>query len=242
MNGKEKRITVFGDSIGKGFFTEKGKLTRTKENAVTLFSEYYGVSVENRSMYGQSLSRVWERDLAGKYLAEIDKTKDNVAVIELGGNDADFDWAEVCARPEEDHRPKTEIGRFAERFGEIVDRFIAAGVRLYVCTIVPVSSKKYFANVVRRFGHEDAVMKFFRGDYNTISRHQEMFNNEILMTACGRRVPVIDLRRRFLDTNRFEEMICEDGIHPNKLGQREIFEAVKQSVGRPACRNAFFSS
>ena len=51
-----------------------------------------------------------------------------------------------------------------------------------------------------------------------------------------------DLRRRFLDTNRFEEMICEDGIHPNELGQREIFEAVKQSVGRPACRNAFFSS
>ena len=42
--------------------------------------------------------------------------------------------------------------------------------------------------------------------------------------------------------NRFEEMICEDGIHPNELGQREIFEAVKQSVGRPACRNAFFSS
>ena len=123
-----------------------------------------------------------------------------------------------------------------------LDRLLSAGVEVIPCTIPPVCSDRFFREVISRLADGDKVLEFFRGDTGTIYRHQEMFNNEILMTACGRRVPVIDLRRRFLDTNRFEEMICEDGIHPNELGQREIFEAVKQSVGRPACRNAFFSS
>lgn len=231
MTGMGKKITVFGDSIGKGIFTEKGKIVRAKESAVSLASSYYGVPIDNRSAYGQSLSRVWERKLTERYLREIDPAERNVAVLELGGNDADFDWAEVCLAPEKEHLPRTEIGEFSRRLGEIVDRLRSAGVKVYVCSIVPVSSRKYFRNVVSRFGGETSVLQFFRGDYDTISRHQEMFNNEILMCACRRGVPVIDLRRKFLDTNRFEEMMCEDGIHPNEDGQRAIFQAVKECVG-----------
>ena len=73
-------------------------------------------------------------------------------------------------------------------------------------------------------------MRFFKGDVNTIHRHQEMFNNEILKNSYKAGVRVIDLRKEFLDTNEFESMICRDGIHPNSLGHECIFGALKQFV------------
>ena len=40
---KEKKITVFGDSIGKGVFTDGGKIEVIKDNAVRLFEDWKGV-------------------------------------------------------------------------------------------------------------------------------------------------------------------------------------------------------
>ena len=46
---REKKITVFGDSIGKGVFTDGGKIEVIKDNAVKLFEEWKGIEIDNRS-------------------------------------------------------------------------------------------------------------------------------------------------------------------------------------------------
>ena len=103
---REKKITVFGDSIGKGVFTDGGKIEVIKDNAVRLFEEWKGIEIDNRSGYGQSLKRLLDKGVIEKYIAGLDKSKRNIAVIELGGNDADFDWKAVADAP---------IERFKER-------------------------------------------------------------------------------------------------------------------------------
>ena len=40
--------------------------------------------------------------------------KKNIAIIELGGNDADFVWEDVCVSPEEFHISKSEPKEFSE--------------------------------------------------------------------------------------------------------------------------------
>ena len=102
---KEKKITVFGDSIGKGVFTDGGKIEVIKDNAVKLFEEWKGIEIDNRSGYGQSLKRLLDKGVIEKYIAGLDKSKRNIAVIELGGNDADFDWKAVADAPNENHYP-----------------------------------------------------------------------------------------------------------------------------------------
>ena len=41
---------------------------------------------------------------------------------------------------------------------------------------------------------------------------------------------VIYLRQRFLNRNDFDSLMCNDGIHPNELGQREMFLAAQKYV------------
>ena len=77
---REKKITVFGDSIGKGVFTDGGKIEVIKDNAVRLFEEWKGIEIDNRSGYGQSLKRLLDKGVIEKYIAGLDKSKRNTRI------------------------------------------------------------------------------------------------------------------------------------------------------------------
>ncbi len=226
----ETKITLFGDSIGKGITTDNGKIEMLSKTAVGLFENNYGTKIDNRACYGQSIKRLAKKGAIDSYIKSIDKDKNNIAVIELGGNDADFDWKRVGLCPNGAHTPNTDIKEFSSLYGEAISKLKGAGVKVVACTIVPIDSKRFFNRVIGGLTDKNRVLEFFKGDYNTIHRHQEMFNNEILKNAYGKGVRVIDLRRKFLDTNDFEGLMCLDGIHPNEKGQAEIFSAINECV------------
>ena len=226
----DTKITLFGDSIGKGITTDNGKIELLSQTAVGLFEDDYGLKIDNRACYGQSVKRLTKKGVVDSYIKSIDKGRNNVAVIELGGNDADFDWKTVGLSPNGEHTPNTEIKEFSSLYGETISKLQDAGVKVVACTIVPIDSKRFFNRVIGGLTDKNRVLEFFKGDYNTIHRHQEMFNNEILKNAYSQGAKVIDLRRKFLDTNDFEGLMCLDGIHPNERGQAEIFSAINEYV------------
>ena len=186
--------------------------------------------MDNRSVFGQSLKRITQRNQFDRYLSTIDTAERNVAVLELGGNDADFNWREVAESPMENHGPQTPLKEFSSLYKSTIEKLQSAGVKVIVCTIVPIDSKRFFDRVIGGIADKNKVLEFFNGDFNTIHRHQEMFNNEILKNAYSYGLPVIDLREKFLESNRFEELMCLDGIHPNQSGQLEIFHAVNEFI------------
>ena len=227
---KNKIITVFGDSIGKGITTDSGKPTVMNNYAVKSFEEAYGIKTDNISAFGNSLKRICERGVIDRYISGLDKTKKNVAVIELGGNDADFDWKSVAAAPNDDHTSKTSPEEFSALYKDALDKLLNAGVEVVPCTIPPVMSERYFSNVISKLADGEKVLEFFKGDVDTIYRHQEMFNNEILKNSYAKGLNIIDLRQRFLTSLRFGNLMCRDGIHPNEKGQDEIFFAARNFV------------
>lgn len=227
---KNLKITVFGDSIGKGIFTDGGKPVVMENSAVNLFESSFAINVDNRSVFGQSLKRIIQRNLLERYLSTIDCKERNVVVLELGGNDADFDWQKVAENPADNHGPKTSIREFSSLYKAAIEKLQSAGVKVVVCTIVPIDSKRFFDRVIGGIADKKKVLEFFNGDFNTIHRHQEMFNNEILKNSYSYGLPVIDLREKFLESNDFENLMCLDGIHPNQKGQREIFNAVNEFI------------
>ena len=226
--GTNTKITVFGDSIGKGINTDSGKIEVMADNAVGLFEKEFNINVDNRSVYGQSLKRIVERGLVDRYIENIDRSQKNVVVIELGGNDADFNWRQVAENPDVYHGPQTDVKQFSKFYGETIKKLNGAGVKVVVCTIVPIDSERFFNRVIGGLTDKNRVLEFFKGDFNTIHRHQEMFNNEILKNAYSTGSLVIDLRKEFLDTNDFENLMCYDGIHPNAQGHQKIYGAVNE--------------
>lgn len=223
---KNLKITVFGDSIGKGIVTDNGKLEVLDSSAVALFEKWSGVKIDNRSAYGQSLKRIYERGIIDIYLNSISEEDNNVVVIELGGNDSDYDWRKVALSPKENHDSKTSVKEFSLYYGEIIKKLIKKRVKVVTCSIVPIDSERFFNNVIGNLTDKQKILEFFKGDYNTIHRHQETFNNEILKNSYKYGVSVIDLRRKFLQSNEFCALMCNDGIHPNAEGHSEILESI----------------
>ena len=68
---KDLKITVFGDSIGKGITTDNGKIEKISCGAVELFEKEHCLKVDNRSVYGQSLKRLCAKGLIDKYINDL---------------------------------------------------------------------------------------------------------------------------------------------------------------------------
>lgn len=61
-NPKNKNIILVGDSISKGLFDHMG-VRRLERNAVDIINETYGILIESRSVFGQTLKRTKKNNL-----------------------------------------------------------------------------------------------------------------------------------------------------------------------------------
>lgn len=226
-------VTILGDSVGKGIYTDNGRLEVLPENPAKVTAEKFGITIDNRSKYGQTLSRLTARGeenaLFSQNSAATGQTR-KIAVVELGGNDADFDWKEVASSPEADHAPKTDPERFTELYRELILKLRRSGVEPIACTILPVLSERYFSNVISKLADGDRVLRFLGGDVNTIQRHQEVYNSAIISVARELGVPIIDIRTPFLWSRNASSLMCRDGVHPSEKGSALIAATVEKFV------------
>lgn len=223
---KRCKITILGDSIPKGIFTEDDELKKMPESAVKQIADYYGISIDNFSFYGQTLSRLNKRGFLDRYLESLNKKDFNVAVISLGGNDSDYDWKEVGLAPNEVHWPKTPPKEFEELLNLTIQKLKKNKVRVFLTNIPPVDSKRYFEKVIAKIADKEGVLKFLKGDIENIYRHQELYNSIITRSAINNGCKLLDIRSKLLSKVNYLDYMSEDGIHPNKTGQTKIAESV----------------
>ena len=223
-------VTILGDSVGKGIYTDNGKLEVLPQNPAKVTADKFGIKIDNRSKYGQTLSRLTARGEENALLTAGENDERKIAVIELGGNDADFDWKTVAESPEIDHSPKTDPVLFGKLYRNLIIKLRAAGIDPIACTILPVLSERYFDNVISRVADGERVMRFLGGDVNTIQRHQEVYNSTIISAARELGVPVIDIRTPFLWSRDAASLMCRDGVHPSEKGSALIAATVAEFV------------
>lgn len=225
-NADKPTVTVLGDSIGKGIYTDNGKLEVLPNSPAKVAALTFGLEIDNRSRYGQTLKRLTER---GDYGLSGGNGK-KVVVVELGGNDADFDWRAVASDPERDHSPKTDPFAFGSLYRELIKKLRADGAFPVACTILPVLSDRYFDNVISKLADGERVLRFLCGDVHTIQRHQEVYNSAIISIAREENVPLIDIRTPFLWSRDAGSLMCRDGIHPSEKGSALISRTVAEFV------------
>lgn len=225
-------ITVFGDSITKGIITTNEKLEVLPENAISLLDGYYKTKINNVSFYGQTLSRLYGKKTVDKYLEKLDNQKTNVAVLTLGGNDSDYKWDEVAKDPYGVHIPKTEVVDYEMMLEEIVTKLKENKVLVILTTLPPIHSQRYFENVISKYGDGKEIMKFLGGDITNIYRHQEIYNQAIMVIARKLNCPLIDVRSKFLSKMDFLDYLCNDGVHLNKKGHQLLFEIIVDFISK----------
>lgn len=227
---KRCKVTILGDSIPKGIFTQDNKLQKVHENAVSLIAKHYALEINNLSSYGQTLSRLIKKGILNEYLNSLNKKDFNVAVISLGGNDADYNWGAVSKAPTKLHLPKTPPKDFEKLLNDTILMLKKKKVKVFLTNIPPIDSKRYFLQVISRQADKESVLTFLNGDIENIYRHQELYNSIITQCAIKNNCTLLDVRSKLLGKVNYLDYMSEDGIHPNQTGHKKIAKAIIEQL------------
>jgi len=228
MNIEAMHISIWGDSILKGVVLDEsnGRYEVLENNCVDRFAKITGSIISNHASFGMTTGKALER-----IKRSIDRRapgRDEVALIEFGGNDCDFRWDEVSASPDEPHLPKTPIGQFGAALQAIIDLFKSIGVRPVLMALPPLEPGRFLDWVSR--GLNRASILSWLGDVNRIYRWQEAYSDIVVRTANDNGLRIVDVRKDFLVSDGYADKFCADGMHPNAAGHEVILESLLSYV------------
>ncbi len=227
MENGISRVVVWGDSILKGILSggDSKRFEITDENSLKLAGEALGLEIINKSVFGSSLPktrRTQEKSLNAGITADL-------AIIESGGNDADYDWEAVCQRPTEAHLQRCPIDEFVRLLDEMIKTCRNYKITPLMITLPPLVTEWWFNNIC--IGHdENTIRNFIRGDTGILYRNQELYSNTCAEYARVNCVQLIDMRSHFLRHPDYKSLMCKDGIHPNLEGYKFMAEIWKNEL------------
>ena len=219
------KITVYGDSILKGVVLEDGKY-RMERGWEKRLAQEYGLEIRNKAHFGNTLGRAMpqiEKDCAERCDGEL-------AVLEFGGNDCDFDWAAIADDPDGRYVCKTPLTDFEALYRRAIRNVENSGRTAIVLTLPPIHAQRYLDFICRNGLSKGNILRWL-GDVEAIYRWQRDYSDTVSRIAADMGVRMIDLSRFFLRDGRSpEELLCDDGIHPSRIGQGLIFDAFSAAL------------
>lgn len=211
-----KTVNVYGDSVLKGviYDDEKGRYVTAKGDAVSSIGDHFGIKINNYSKFGATINegiKLVKHDIERGY-------KCDVAVLEFGGNDSDFDWAAVVRDPGANHLSKTPPAEYERKLKELVMLLRSQGVEVVLSTLPPVDGRKYFNYLVSK-GYDGEKLLEYLHTPDTITRYQEIYSCINASVAAETGCKLCDVRTAFLIRKNVKDLTCTDGIHPSVRGQ-----------------------
>lgn len=221
-------VCIFGDSVSKGvvFDSVLKKYILLRDSFVNRIMGSFPVRIRNYSSFGCTVTR--GMDLLCKHKGELPGY--DYTVLEFGGNDCDYDWAEVASSPEKNHQPKTPVHQFEQKYEELIEQVNQSGSHPVLLTLPPIDAKRYFEWISKGLD-ASAILKFL-GDIGHIYRWHERYNLAVCRIAKECCVPLIDISSAFLEKHDYQSLLCEDGIHPNENGHRIISGVISSTITR----------
>ncbi|HZK20281.1 MAG TPA: SGNH/GDSL hydrolase family protein [Treponemataceae bacterium] len=223
MNIEKRKINIWGDSILKGIVLDESsdRYHVLEKNCVKRFSSKTGASVVNNASFGMTTQKAVER--IGRSIKRRPPEKNDIVLIEFGGNDCDFFWDQISKSPDKSHEPKTPLDSFVKNIYSIIEMFKSLYISPVFMSLPPLEPNRYFEWISRNLDAAN-ILKWL-GDVNKIYRWQEAYSNTLVEIAIKNNLRVIDVRKGFLISDNYTSLICEDGIHPNQNGHETIYKS-----------------
>lgn len=222
----KKAVCMFGDSVARGvaFDSVLNRYLFLKDSTTEILKNRLKIKIDNYSKFGCTVIKGKE------IILKHEKELPDYAYIglEFGGNDCDFDWEAVSKNPGSVHYPKTPLDVFERVYSEIIRRISENGGRPVLFTLPPINADKYFKWITK--GLNAANILKWLGDIQRIYRWHELYSLTVSKIAGAFRLPLIDIRAAFLESSGYQNLICEDGIHPNENGHMLISAVIEDRL------------
>jgi lysophospholipase L1-like esterase len=219
-------VCIFGDSVAKGviFDAVKNKYRLLKESFANIVERQQNISILNCARFGCTISMGSE--ILKRHESELERF--DYTILEFGGNDCDYNWAEVSEDPFRPHRCNTPIPQFRDKYIELINRVLQNGGSPVLLNLPPIDPKRYFRWISNGLNRKNILT--FLGEVDAIFRWQEMYSKAVEDLAAECKIPLIDIRSGFLNKKNFSNYLCADGIHPNEKGHLLISKAIREKA------------
>ena len=217
------KITVFGDSICKGVLFDAGRYRRNASWERSLAREL-GCEIRNRSHFGCTIRKALP--VLRKEMEDPGEAGELV-LLELGGNDCDYNWAAIAADPKGRYRCNTPPELFIANYREAICRIRESGRTPLAANLPPIHAERYLSFICRNGLSRENILRWL-GETEAIARWQKTYSDLVVQLAREEQVELVDLRGVFpREREILERFLCQDGIHPSPIGQERIYEAFR---------------
>lgn len=153
-------------------------------------------------------------------------------LLEYGGNDSDYDWRAIAQSPGEEHQSRTPLRDYESAYERVVEKVRQAGCVPVVLSLPPMDAERYFRFFTAGMSdvHKDNILRWLDGSTNTIMSGHELYNMATWKVAQRTGAKWIDITSELLLGHQYRRYLCDDGIHPNELGQARIAEMILQAI------------
>ncbi|HHV41259.1 MAG TPA: SGNH/GDSL hydrolase family protein [Clostridiaceae bacterium] len=152
--------------------------------------------------------------------------KGGIALLQFGGNDCDFNWAAISRDPAADHLPQVPLKDFIQQYKLLIQRLSDLGYQPLVLNLPPLIQDRFFATVSKGLA-ADTILEWLGGTTDSIYYWHQSYSDAVEQMALKAKLPLIDIRTVFEGEPQVEDLVCEDGIHPNEKGHALIARTLK---------------
>ncbi|MDD5812347.1 MAG: GDSL-type esterase/lipase family protein [Treponema sp.] len=212
-----KSVIVWGDSILKGIISSEDltQIRPSEINALQMAGEKLAIEINNKSIYGAHIIK-----LQSTQTKNLNKglTAD-IALIESGTNDCDYEWNDVCTKPFSEITQKVPLADFKRIASEMVDTSRENKITPVLVT-APDLAIPYWKEYITRGLDKEKIAQFIGDDPYVLLRNQEEYMEALRQIAKEKNVQLIDMRVEFRKTSDPMSLMCKDGVHPNIEGHK----------------------
>jgi len=221
-----QKICIFGDSVAKGviFDSAKNKYRLLKESFANIVQSRQNISISNYAKFGCTISM--GSSILGRHENQLSAF--DFTILEFGGNDCDYNWAEISSQPFKMHLAKTPIKQFKEEYIALIERVRQNGGIPILLTLPPIDSNRYFQWISKGLNGKNILA--YLGSVDAIHNWQSLYSTAVTEIAEACKVSIIDIRSAFMEKQDYREYLCEDGIHPNSKGHLLISNAINKKT------------
>lgn len=236
-------IIAWGDSILKGVVSggDSKRFDITEKDSLSQACAALGIELTNKSVFGSWMTktrRTQDRSIRAGNIAQM-------AIIESGSNDSDYDWIAVNQNPDADHLQRCPLDEFKALMREAVEVARQNKITPVIMIPNPLVPDWWFKNIC--IGNdENVIRKFVERKYGLqeqnalqgqnsaaalrLYQNQELYSIAAANLARSLNVQTVDMRSEFLAHPNYRALMCLDGVHPNQAGYDFMSEVWKREI------------
>jgi isoamyl acetate esterase len=224
------KIICFGDSITRGVSFVKGRLRIIKDNYPTFLEKLFSVNISediivlNKGVFNDNSHLLLKR-LEKDVLSE----KPNYVLLNVGGNDCNFNWQEVAESPNSNHEPIVSVQQYMENIKQMVTKMKQSNITPILITLPPLDPVRYYKFIADKYG---TTISHWISCCGGIEHWHSLYNLQLNKLIEQFNLPNIDVRTALKKEGNATDFISDDGIHLNADGYRKMSEVIFEEMLR----------